>query len=250
VYDENSSQEIHLIKNKFYKIMSSCFEPYLRQYIDLQDKTLAGMFDGYKAKPIRDEEDVIIASSTDLFYYYRQTMGSFAQYSTKNAFADLSKLFSKWLKIYADFLNSKVPKENPKGASEDDIKVICMILNTADYCSITTNQLEEKMSECIDESLKSKISFTTESDGFLSISGSVLQALIKSVESQLEPFFTIMIRKPWGQIDSVGDQSEYVTNIAVTLSGTAQRIRKHLNSVKFYKTFCDKFAEYVFVSNR
>jgi hypothetical protein len=68
------------------------------------------MFEKYRLKAVKEEEELVLASSADLFYYYRQTMISFTQYSTKNAFAELSDLFGKWLSAYGELLISKLPR--------------------------------------------------------------------------------------------------------------------------------------------
>ena len=101
------------------------------------------------------------------------------------------------------------------------------------------------MLECIDQFFKSKISYSEQNDKFLSVSGTALQALLRAVESRVESCFTSMIRKAWSSIESVGDQSDYISQIGTVLSDIARSIRKHLNSPKFFKSFCDKFAELI-----
>ncbi len=68
------------------------------------------MMDSYRTRVINEEEDSVLSSSTDLFYYYRQTLGNFSQFSKSKAFVDLSKLFGKWLKLYADMLIGFIPR--------------------------------------------------------------------------------------------------------------------------------------------
>jgi hypothetical protein len=48
-----------------------------------------------------------------------------------------------------------------------DLKLICLILNTAEYCGNTIGQLEEKITEIVDEDFKSQISFSDENEAFL-----------------------------------------------------------------------------------
>ena len=114
--------------SKFHKIISSCFDPYLRHYIDSQDKwvvwtfiadsrflicrfrVLSDLLETYRSRPTATEEESVLASSADLFYSYRQTLGSFAKLSTKKPFLDLCILFGKWLRNYADMLLAKLPR--------------------------------------------------------------------------------------------------------------------------------------------
>ena len=48
----------------------------------------------------------------------------------------------------------------------DELVATCSILCTADYCLDTTEQLEAKLKEKIDKSLKEQIKFSQEQDGF------------------------------------------------------------------------------------
>ena len=118
-----------------------------------------------------------------------------------------------------------------------------MILNTSEYCTSTTVQLEEKIQEVIDQNFKSQISLSAETESFLNVSGVALQGLVRYVEMQLEPAMTMMIRKSWNTIDSVGDQSDFINQIGTNMSTNIQHIRKYLTSARFFKSFCDKFAE-------
>ena len=71
------------------------------------------MFHGYHDKKIKDEDDTIVSSSTDLFYFYRQTLQNFSQFSNRKSLLELGKLFGKWLKAFADLLSLKLPKYVP-----------------------------------------------------------------------------------------------------------------------------------------
>lgn len=80
-------------------------------------------------------------SSTDLFLHYRQTLVQFARFSTGAAFAELCRLFGKWLVVFSDLLVTKFPKDEKKAMSEDDLRTIWLVINTADYCYNTTGQV-------------------------------------------------------------------------------------------------------------
>lgn len=68
------------------------------------------MLEEYKVQNILNETDVVLVSSTNLFYYYRQTIEVFSEYSRQMPFVALSAVFAKWLRSYADLLISKLPK--------------------------------------------------------------------------------------------------------------------------------------------
>ncbi|KAI9096614.1 Vps53-like protein [Phlyctochytrium arcticum] len=230
--------------SKFYKIISSVFDPYLRHYVEMEDKALSDIMDQYRARPILQEEESVLSSSTDLFYLYRQTLVQCAKLSTNKPFLDLVRLFGKWLRQYSELLQAKLPKDDKKAISEDEIRTACLIINTADYCTTTTSQLEEKLAEKIDEEFRPLVNFNRERDSFLDVATAGTKFLVHGVENCVEPALNAMLRRPWGSIEAVGDQSEYVSMIAQALSGTVGTVRKSFaTNTKYFRTFCDKFAE-------
>jgi hypothetical protein len=52
-----------------------------------------------------------------------------------------------------------------------------------------------------------------------------------------------MSKISWGTLQTVGDQSEYVSVLGSTLTMNVVNIRKLINNPKSFKWFCDKFAE-------
>lgn len=87
--------------SRFYRIIASCFAPYLDHYTFSENAALLEMMENYKQQPIVESEDGLLASCTDLFYAYRQTMLQFARFSTGKPFLDLGKMFGRHLKSYA-----------------------------------------------------------------------------------------------------------------------------------------------------
>ncbi|KAJ3333115.1 Vacuolar protein sorting-associated protein 53 [Blyttiomyces sp. JEL0837] len=223
--EENQEQQL----SKFKGIISSAFEPFLRLYIESEDKTLSAMMDAYRVSSVTQEDDSVLQSSTDLFLFYRQTLVQCSKLSTKKPFLDLCRLFGKWLKVYADVLSSKLPKDDKKSYSDEEIRTACL--------------LEEKLVEKIDEKFKSTVSFAQEMDGFINVIGTAIKCLVHILEASADSALTTMMKKHWGNVDSVGDQSEYVTQIGTALMGTITNVRKTLSGTKFFRTLCDKFAD-------
>ncbi|KAJ3194380.1 Vacuolar protein sorting-associated protein 53 [Irineochytrium annulatum] len=229
--------------SKFLKLISSCFEPYLHLYIEAEDRNLADMMDEYRVSTETQDDESVLQSSTDLFLHYRQTLLTCSKFSTNEPFLDLCRLFGKFLRVYADVLSTKLPKEDKKAYSDDDMKMACLIINTADYCSQTTAQLEEKLVEKIDEKYKTKVNFTQEAESFLTVTGSAIKLLVHMAEVASDPALSQMVRRPWGTMESVGDQSEYVTQMGNSLFAIAALIRRTLAGSKYLRTFWDKGSE-------
>ncbi|RUP48667.1 hypothetical protein BC936DRAFT_144204 [Jimgerdemannia flammicorona] len=233
--------------SKFVKSISSCFEPYLGQYIDAEDKTLSEMMVTYKNKPQNSEEDasaVVLSSSTDLFYFYRETLVQCAKLSTGKPFLDLCQLFGKYLVVYAnEVLIGKLPRDEKRTIALEDIRYMCLILNTADYCFITISQLEEKLKEKIDEGLQENVSLEKERETFLNTVSVCVRALVRGVQNRYDPCLNAMAKISWATMDSVGDQSPYVSNFQSCLAECVGMIGKMITNKRYFRTFCDKLVE-------
>lgn len=113
------------------KTISSAFDPHMKIFVDAQDKyglisfsvlilqhsfilaprALSDMISAYrgpKARTSLDETSVgedsvphVLPSSTELFYFYGQTLEQCARFSNKAPLFDLSTVHKKWLRIYA-----------------------------------------------------------------------------------------------------------------------------------------------------
>lgn len=49
----------------------------------------------------------VLPSSTELFYFYGQTMEQCGKYTTSEPLKKLGKVFAKWLKVYSGELSFK-----------------------------------------------------------------------------------------------------------------------------------------------
>ncbi|CAB4479421.1 uncharacterized protein OCT59_027868 [Rhizophagus irregularis] len=231
-----------LPKYNFNKSISISFEPYLGLYIDAEDKNIAEMISTYRTEPISDDDNSsVLQSSTELFIYYKETIVNCSKLSIRKPFYDLCITFAKRLRIYAsDVLIGRIPRGN---MTRDELKLTCLILNTADYCYNTIPQLEDKLKEKIDEEYKDKINFDEEREGFLNVVATSIKALVRGIETCYEPSLTAMTKLPWSNLESVGDQSEYVTSFHNTLRLCVVSVHKDITNNRYFRSFCDKFVE-------
>ncbi|CAG8609266.1 4106_t:CDS:10, partial [Gigaspora rosea] len=232
--------------HNFNKTISTAFEPYLGLYIEAEDSTLSGMINSYHTETVPDEDasSSVLQSSIDLFYFYRETLANCAKLSTRQPFYDLCNMFAKWLRVYAsEVLIGRLPKEERRAITRDELKLICFIINTADYCYVTTSQLEDKLKDTIDEEYKEKINFDEERNHFLNVVATSVRALIRGIELSYEPALVAMTKLPWSNLDSVGDQSEYVTLFNRTVLSCVVGVHKDITNNRYFRTFCDKFVE-------
>ncbi|CAG8599991.1 14681_t:CDS:2 [Funneliformis caledonium] len=52
-----------------------------------------------------------------------------------------------------------------------------------------------------------------------------------------------MTKIPWNNLESVGDQSEYVTLFHNTLTRCVVSVHKDITNNRYFRSFCDKFVE-------
>ncbi|XP_076364592.1 vacuolar protein sorting 53 [Tachypleus tridentatus] len=258
--------------NPFQGIISRCFEPHLNIYIDSQDKNLAQLIERFqedirKAPMPRPETgSAVLPSCADLFVYYKKCLVQCTQLSTGQPMLSLAETFQKYLQEYATrILQNNLPKIGSTATlssagliqnfqnllKEGEVArftpseqcLVCSILSTAEYCLETTHQLEEKLKEKVDPSLSNHINLSKEQDLFHSVISHCIQLLVQDVEATCEPALTAMVKIQWSAVETVGDQSSYVTAITGHLRQTLPLLRDNLAaSRKYFTQFCVKFA--------
>ena len=147
-------------------------------------------------------------------------------------------------------------REDKKSYTDEDIRIICILTNTADYCWTTIAQLEEKLIEKIKEEYKAQVQMTDERDVFVryllslleqcliySVASAGIKLLVKTCEVNIDPHLVTMTKLPWISWENVGDQNTYVTSIGTYLMNIATLVQKVTGGNKYYKMFCEKFAE-------
>lgn len=144
----------------------------------------------------------VLPSCGDLFMFYKKSMVQCSQLSKGQTMLDLTKTFQKYLREYAiKMLQNNLPKIEAQtlGSSvqsitrdlqkmstsgliqnfssllkeyelitftNDDLKKICCILTTSEYCLETTQQLAEKLKEKTSPNLADQINLSQEQDIF------------------------------------------------------------------------------------
>lgn len=231
--------------SKFDKAISIAFQPHLSIWIDYQSKQLASKFAQYKMPPAPSEEEpeapTVLPSSADLFITYRQMLAQTAKLSSGTALVDLSKLFAKYLNIYSgQILKGTLPERT---ISEDDIRTIALVLNTADYCFNTTSQLEEKIQSQVNKDIESQVNLENEKSSFLDIVNLCIRKFVMKIESSCDMAWREMTNTNWSKLKTVGDQSSYVSELQKNIISEATLILKHVTKDLYSKMICDKIVE-------
>ncbi|KAJ6037309.1 hypothetical protein N7540_001588 [Penicillium herquei] len=244
----------------FSQSISEAFEPYLSVWVEAQDKQLAALLPKYRQQPLRPPDDefnshTVISSSTELFNFYRHSLQQCSKLSTGGSLAELAKVFAKYLDQYAQQVLLDYISERPTGPTPPKIPSIedlVSVLNTADYCYTTCNQLEEKIKGRLDESLKQSVDLQSQADSFMGIASAAVRGLVRQVEVELEPSWREMRNTPWSKIEAVSDQSSYVGELLSRTKDKAAEILQLLHKQQYARAFSDHLVELMsslFISN-
>ena len=107
----------------------------------------------------------------------------------------------------------------------------------------TTEQLELKLKEKVDPDFVNRISFNGEQNIYIGVITSCVQLLVQELESACEPHLSQMIKMSWSTVESVGDQSPYVSGLINIAKQMIPIVRDNLaSSRKHFTQFCVKFA--------
>ena len=262
----------------FTGLIAKCFEPYLHIYIESLDRHLNEMISRFSADVKRqpvpqatDEQAVTLPCCADFFVYYKKCLIQCCQLSTGNSLLSLTQIFAKYLTEFANKVllfnlpnraSIKEPsvglsvtlganltsllsekESSPAKLSQDDLRLCCVLLSSAEYCLETAVQLEEKLKSKINSDLQDKVSFSTQYDSFHNVISACIQLLVQDLENSCEPALVAMSKLNWLAFDSVRDTSNYVNAIHGHIKNNVPLIRDCLASArKYFTQFCVKFV--------
>ncbi|VAH66728.1 unnamed protein product [Triticum turgidum subsp. durum] len=241
----------------FHGIISSCFEPYMAVYIELEEKSLVEQLD----KLIQEEkweieegsQTNILSSSMQVFLVIRRSLKRCSALTKNQTLFNLFQVFQRILKAYAAKLYARLPKggtgivaaatgtDGQIRTSDRDEKMICYIVNTAEYCHQTSGELAENVAKIISSQFSDKVDVSDVQDEFSAVITKALMTLVHGVETKFDAEMVAMTRVPWSTLESVGDQSEYVNCISSILSSTVPALGSLL-SPTYFQYFLDKLA--------
>lgn len=209
------------------------------------------MLPRYRQQPLKPHDEdfspqMVVSSSTELYGFYRQTFAQCAKLSTGASLVELSKVFAKYLDLYAHQVLLYHISERPSGqtpsrfpTTEDTI----IVLNTADYCFNTCTQLEERIKGRVDENLRNYVDFQSQEDAFMGVASAAIRGLVRKVEADLEPAWREMRNTSWSKLQGVNDQSPYVAELLRRVSDRAGEILAVLHKQQYARAFCDNLVE-------
>lgn len=234
-------------------IMSNAFEPYLGLWVDQQDRDLSRLMQEYKGRPTKppDEEfnsEHVISSSIELIKFYQVSLVQCAKLSPGQPLLDLSRVFAKYFDQYAHVVLLPYVSEKASGHTPSRLPAledIIAVLNTADYCHTTTNQLEGKVKSRIDPQFVDLVDLSTQSDTFLSIASTCVRRLVRTVEVPLEPLWREMRNTPFGKIETCENNSAFIPPMVQMIQEQSGRVIKCIHKPQYARAFADNLLDSV-----
>ncbi|KAL2341478.1 hypothetical protein Fmac_009418 [Flemingia macrophylla] len=241
----------------FRGIISSCFEPHLTVYVELEEKTLMESLEKLVQEETWDIEEgsqsSVLSSSMQLFLIIKRSLKRCSALTKNQTLFNLFKVFQRILKAYATKLFARLPKggtgivaaatgmDGQIKTSDRDERVICYIVNSAEYCHKTAGELAESVSKIIDPQFSDGVDMSEVQDEFSAVITKSLVTLVHGLETKFDIEMAAMTRVPWGTLESVGDQSEYVNAISLILTTSIPALGSLLSPV-YFQFFLDKLA--------
>lgn len=232
--------------------ISVAFEPYLSLWVDSQDRQLAALIPQYRAQPLvaADDEftpESVAPSALELFHVYKVTLSQCAKLSTGERLLDLSRILAKYLDEYAQqvLLGSLQVGSGGGGSGSGSapLRDVIVVLNTADFWSRNTTQLEESLKKRIDAELADRLDLSAQADAFLGVASSAVQTLVRKVEADCDVAWREMRNTSWGQMESVSDHSSYVSELMKHVDERAKEILAVVAKPHYARAFCDHLVE-------
>ncbi|RLN23300.1 vacuolar protein sorting-associated protein 53 A [Panicum miliaceum] len=241
----------------FHGIISSCFEPYMTVYIELEEKSLVDQLEKLVQEERWETEEGsqtnILSSSMQVFLVIRKSLKRCSALTKNQTLFNLFQVFQRILKVYAAKLYARLPKggtgivaaatgtDGQIRTSDRDERMICYIVNTAEYCHQTSGELAENVAKMINPQFADKVDMYEVQDEFSAVITKALMTLVHGLETKFDAEMVAMTRVPWATLESVGDQSEYVNGISSILSSSIP-VLGSLLSPTYFQYFLDKLA--------
>ncbi|GMF57212.1 unnamed protein product [[Candida] boidinii] len=156
----------------------------------------------------------VLESSADLFRLYRSLLSQLAKLSHGEPLLRLSKVFVKYLLQYQIKILEPIlpdPKKLASSTQEDNneaILYICLVLNTADYCSTTITQLEDKLISLFEPpALAERLPFDRVRDSYLKITNNCINLLFYKVQKDLSYSWRELTNSNWKNLTEVIGES-------------------------------------------
>ncbi|PXF45444.1 Vacuolar protein sorting-associated protein 53 A [Gracilariopsis chorda] len=236
--------------NSFVGNISESYGPWMGAYVNQEDEHLKIVL----SELLRDEtwlceDSTVLRSGTELFLVIKKSMRTCASLDVRQPLFSLHSVFRKHLSAYANALVKHLPgfHENALADGSDPEEFTrkknrsCAIVNTAEYCSNTVEQLEESLRRTVEHAYVTDIDLSSEREKFSAVSAKGVQSLVALIDEDLERDLKALSSQNWASWPEVGDTSEWAENICKKLKDSVEEMVKLIERHHF-RFFLEKLA--------
>ncbi|KAI6201286.1 Vacuolar protein sorting-associated protein 53-like protein [Aphelenchoides besseyi] len=252
----------------FEKVIWSIFNNYMNIFVNAQSKNLSQFLEDCATKirngeerPVRDTSTHAfpLPSSADFFLLLKKIITESTKLCAEPnmLLQRLVDVFKQCLRGYghgcltafmpmvvsssattSSILQNLMREETAVRLTPDQQFFCCCLLATSDWCAETTNQLQEKLRQRLPN-----VDMSQEMELFYSISNNALQTLVQDAEISCDAALQAMTKINWVNVETVGDESAYVSAIRKHLRSIVPLIRDYFSDRrKYFAHFCLKLA--------
>lgn len=234
----------------FVGAISESYGPWMGAYVNQEDEHLQVVLQ----ELLRDEKWVcedgtVLGSATELFLVIKKSMRTCASLDIRQPLFSLHRVFRKHLGSYASSLVKHLPgirgnaladSSKPKDY-EKKVERACAIVNTAEYCSSTIEQLEESLQKTVQAVYAGDIELSVEREKFATVAARGVQSVVALLDEDMEIHLRELSSQDWASWSEVGDNSKYVERIGSKLTASAKNLSERLSKHHF-RFMLEKFA--------
>lgn len=275
VEDETESGFLELALATITNGISGVFDKFLGAYVLLERQNLEDML-----QKLSQEEDCassagsaethadistgnIYSSATSMFVFIKNSIKRCTTLTTGQTFFALVKEFQMCMKQYSELLKGRCPPQlilssgglaasfgqsSSSSTPQTTYRIpvggevgICYLINTGEYCSNVVPQLEVMIKSKIAPIFVDRVDLSEQVDVYMDLVAHSLKVLVAGILDRLEPAFKTMQSIPWGTLNQVNEESQYIHMCNSVLMDALPKIRESLAEA-YFKTFCTKIA--------
>nr|ADI46827.1 VPS53Df [Volvox carteri f. nagariensis] len=260
--------------------ISEAFEGVLVQYyVDQEERELLGALDGAVREEVErrwlpDEEEGtrtspagghgccrtrVLQSAKKIFFRIRASLTRCSEDVSRGpTLVALAQLFRRVLSGYAAELMRRLPKTAAGGTSanpavvggsthwyvrlsEEDERVVCCLLATAEFCRDETKGLAGALAKAVEPHFADRVDCGEVENAFVGLATACMNVLVLGINTRLDGPLLKMTKMKWDAIKATGDKSPFVAAIRKVLLDCAPRLGAGLEAANL-SSLCDKVA--------
>ena len=238
---ENQLAKLHKSES-FVGCLSSGFEPFMFYYIDGEKKKLNALLEDVKKLNLKiNEEDKsigLLAKIVQCFQELRLSMSHCLKMTNSKPFLEIIKNFDDFIFNISDALVNKCPVVNVYGT--DDYIYAAYCINTLDFISNSTEQLQKKCQESISPKYANLVTLEKSSEHAFNSISKVSKLLMELILNFTKSEFLKVDKRIWFTISNTGDSSPYAVNVSKHVLNFMPLIRENITKPQFFKFIADK----------